>query len=164
MFIFKRLLCLYLSVWATRKNYRVTSDCLTPKVIFLKFPTPPIWSLARTLVTLNSQISWGWWNGGGVGACWCSLQRRLSFCLRESCSQANVDVAFSSRDWRERKMHWPKPLSLYQSFRTPFDQTTHKRKTPLKKPPATQTNPSKIIERNTHTKIYLKITVNIDYW
>ena len=79
MFIFKRLLCLSLSVWATRKNYRVTSDCLTPKVIFLKFPTPPIWSLARTLVTLNSQISWGWWNGGGVGACWCSLQRRLSF-------------------------------------------------------------------------------------
>ena len=73
MFIFKRLLFLSLSVWATIENYWVTSNCLTPKVIFLKFPTPSIWSLSRTLVTLNSQISWRWRNGGGVGACWCSL-------------------------------------------------------------------------------------------
>ena len=161
MFIFKRLLFLSLSVWATIKNYWVTSNCLTPKVIFLKFPTPPIWSLARTLVTLNSQISWGWRNGGGVGACWCSLQRRLSFCLRESCSQANVDVAFSSRE-EEKEKCTDRNLSLYQSFRTPFDQTTHKRKTPLKK---TACYADKPVQNNwkkyTHENL---LKDNCEYW
>ena len=135
MFIFKRLLFLSLSVWATIKNYRVTSDCLTPKVIFLKFPTPPIWSLARTLVTLNSQISWGWRNGGGVGACWCSLQRRLSFCLRESCWRTNVDDTFSSRE--EEKKTAPTDTStsiLNSSFWRLLSQFAYLRASSLSPP------------------------------
>jgi len=47
---------------------------------------------------------------------------------------------------KREKPHRPKSLPLYQRFRTPFDQTTHKQKTDLKKPLATQTN----VQNNEH--------------
>ena len=47
---------------------------------------------------------------------------------------------------KRQKPHRPKSLSLYQRFRTPFDQTTHKRKTHLKNRFSTQTN----VQNNEH--------------
>ena len=110
-------------------------------------------------------IGVGWVLGGGgwcsaVGiVCWCSLQRRLCVCLRESCSQVDVHVAFSSRE--EGKKIAPTETSA--SIPPPshaFSPNHPRTENTFKKPRATQTNTPKIVERNTHTKIYWKIK----YW
>ena len=114
---------------------------------------------SRTLVTLNSETSWGWRKGGG----WeyvdvaCNEVLVLSPFVWGSLAGGLMLISLFHLRKKSKKLHRPKSLPPYQRFRTPFDQTTHKQKTHFKKPLASQTN----VQNNEHL---LKHKILITDW
>ena len=145
----------------------------TPPPPYMESCTCIIITVFPTLGTLTSQISWVWrkgglgWGGVGFGrgvavlawhvdvACkdssafvWGSLARRLmcmSLFLLERKGKKIAPTETSASIPPPSHAFWPNHPRTENTF---------------KKPPATQTNTPKIVERNTHTKIYWKIK----YW
>ena len=85
---------------------------------------------SRTPVTLNSQIPWG--DGMGEGWKHVDVACKKGFPFVRGSLVGGLTLMSLFHLGRRKKPHRPKSLSLYQRFRTPFDQTTHKRKTHLK--------------------------------